>query len=287
MAPAMDAAHARNIIHRDLKPGNILFDQYGNAYLSDFGIARIIVEGSATLTGEAILGTPAYMSPEQIQGEKDIDGRSDIYALGVLIYQMLSGQAPYVSDTPARVMMMHVLEPVPNIQKVIPDLPAGVEAVLAKAMAKDPKDRYSTAGELAADLEAIVHGGPGTIPLAASAATIAHDRSDRADFQMTTMMTPGKTVLGALPAAVQAAEAAPSSSTCCGAACTCPSLGDRCDRGCTRAALCWRLCLSCYWQAGERSSGVPGYPHAYPGSNRHANPQGDQHPAGDNCKRWR
>ena len=91
----MDAAHARNIIHRDLKPGNILSDQYGNAYLSDFGIARIIVEGSATLTGEAILGTPAYMSPEQIQGEKDIDGRSDIYALGVLIYQMLSGQAPY------------------------------------------------------------------------------------------------------------------------------------------------------------------------------------------------
>ena len=201
MAPAMDAAHARNIIHRDLKPGNILFDQYGNAYLSDFGIARIIVEGSATLTGEAILGTPAYMSPEQIQGEKKIDGRSDIYALGVLIYQMLCGQAPYVSDTPARVMMMHVLEPVPNIQKVRADLPAGVEAVVAKAMAKDPKDRYSTAGELAADLEAIVHGSPGTIPLAASTATMVHDRSNRSDFQMTTMMTPGKTVLGALPAA--------------------------------------------------------------------------------------
>ena len=197
MAPAMDAAHARNIIHRDLKPGNILFDQYGNAYLSDFGIARIIVEGSATLTGEAILGTPAYMSPEQIQGEKNIDGRSDIYALGVLIYQMLCGQAPYMSDTPARVMMMHVLEPVPDIQKVRGDLPAGVEAVVAKAMAKDPKDRYSTAGELAADLEAINHGSPLTIPLAANAATMVHDRSNRSDFQMTTMMTPGKTVLGA------------------------------------------------------------------------------------------
>jgi hypothetical protein len=210
MAPAMDAAHARNIIHRDLKPGNILFDQYGNAYLSDFGIARIIVEGSATLTGEAILGTPAYMSPEQIQGEKNIDGRSDIYALGVLIYQMLCGQAPYVSDTPARVMMMHVLEPVPDIQKVRADLPPGVEAVVAKAMAKDPKDRYSTAGELAADLEAIIHGSPLTIPQVGSAATMVHDRSNRSDFQMTTMMTPGKTVLGALPAAPgQAAEAAP------------------------------------------------------------------------------
>ena len=97
--------------------------------------------------------------------------------------------------------MMHVLEPVPNIQKVRADLPAGVEAVVAKAMAKDPKDRYSTAGELAADLEAIVHGSPGTIPLAASAATMVQDRSNRSDFQMTTMMTPGKTVLGAQPAA--------------------------------------------------------------------------------------
>jgi len=203
MAPAMDAAHARKIIHRDLKPGNVLFDQYGNAYLSDFGIARIIVEGSATLTGEAILGTPAYMSPEQIQGEKDIDGRSDIYALGVLIYQMLSGTAPYVSDTPARVMMMHVLEAVPNIQKAVADLPAGVEAVVAKAMAKDPKDRYATTGELAADLEAIVHGAPGGIPMAASATTTVQERSDRADFQMTTMLTPGKTVLGAQPAAAE------------------------------------------------------------------------------------
>ncbi len=210
MAPAMDAAHARNIIHRDLKPGNILFDQYGNAYLSDFGIARIIVEGSATLTGEAILGTPAYMSPEQIQGEKNIDGRSDIYALGVLIYQMLCGQAPYVSDTPARIMMMHVLEPVPDIHKVRADLPAGVDAVVAKAMAKDPKDRYSNAGELAADLEAIIHGSPLTIQSPAGAATMLHDRSNRSDFQMTTMMAPGKTVLGALPAVPgQAADTAP------------------------------------------------------------------------------
>jgi len=205
MAPALDAAHARNIIHRDLKPGNILFDQYGNAHLSDFGIARIVIEGSATMTGEAILGTPAYMSPEQIQGDKKIDGRSDIYALGVLIFQMLSGQTPYQSDTPARVMMMHVLEPVPDLLKVRDDLPAGVEAVIAKAMAKAPEDRYSNAAELAADLEAIVHGGPGGSPLSASAATAIHDRANRPDFQMTTMVTPGKTVMGAQPVAAGAA----------------------------------------------------------------------------------
>jgi len=94
LAPALDAAHARGIIHRDLKPGNVLFDQYGNAFLSDFGIARLTQSAATTITGEAIVGTPAYMSPEQVQGTKAIDGRADIYAMGVLIYQMLTGQAP-------------------------------------------------------------------------------------------------------------------------------------------------------------------------------------------------
>ena len=127
LAPALDAAHARGIIHRDLKPGNVLFDQYGNAFLSDFGIARLQQQQeSATLTGSAIVGTPAFMSPEQVQGEKTIDGRSDIYALGVLVFQMLSGQAPYQADTPAKVMLMHLLEPVPHILSAKADLPAGL-----------------------------------------------------------------------------------------------------------------------------------------------------------------
>ncbi len=123
LAPALDAAHAKGIIHRDLKPGNILFDQYGNAFLSDFGIARLSAAGTTTLTGGAILGTPSYMSPEQIQGDREIDGRSDIYALGVILFQMLTGNTPYKADTPARVMMMHLLEPVPNILKPRPTCP--------------------------------------------------------------------------------------------------------------------------------------------------------------------
>jgi serine/threonine-protein kinase len=102
LAQALDAAHARGIIHRDLKPGNVLFDQYGNAFLSDFGIARISQQEGATLTGSAIVGTPTYMSPEQVQGDKAIDRRSDIYALGVMAYQMLTGKAPYHADTPAK-----------------------------------------------------------------------------------------------------------------------------------------------------------------------------------------
>lgn len=158
LAPALDAAHARNIVHRDLKPGNVLFDQYGNAFLSDFGIARAAEYGGQTLTGSAILGTPAYMSPEQVQGEKQLDGRSDIYALGVLVYQMLTGDVPYQSETPAKVMMMHVLAPVPNIREARPDLPESVHHLITKAMAKNPSDRFATASELAAILEGISRG---------------------------------------------------------------------------------------------------------------------------------
>lgn len=156
LAPALDAAHARGIIHRDLKPGNVLFDQYRNAFLSDFGIARQFQDGGMTLTGTAIVGTPAYMSPEQIQGEKDIDGRSDIYALGILAYQMLTGQTPYNADTPGKLMMMHVLEPVPQISSLRGDLPTGLGAVLECALAKNPADRFSTAGNFSAAFDQAV-----------------------------------------------------------------------------------------------------------------------------------
>jgi tRNA A-37 threonylcarbamoyl transferase component Bud32 len=211
LAPALDAAHARDIIHRDLKPGNILFDQYGNAYLSDFGIARLASGGSsATLTGQAILGTPAYMSPEQVQGEKDIDGRSDIYAMGVLLYQMLSGQAPYQADTPARVMMMHVLEPVPNILEFNADLPPACEAVVEKAMAKDPDQRYSTANELASALESVVKGG-GTGPLPAGVQTVIGGKTVQSSHQMPTRVASAPTVASAPRAggAIPAIEALP------------------------------------------------------------------------------
>jgi serine/threonine protein kinase len=162
LAPALDAAHARGIIHRDIKPGNILFDQYGNAYLSDFGIAHLGVEGVTTMTGGSALGTPAYMSPEQIQGDQKVDGRSDIYAMGVLVYQMLTGKTPYDAETPTKVMMMHVLQPVPQILQARPDLPIGCDGVITRAMAKNPNDRFSTAGELAEALEITARYSPGS-----------------------------------------------------------------------------------------------------------------------------
>ena len=182
LAQALDAAHARQIVHRDLKPGNILFDQYGNAFLSDFGIARLEQAGT-TLTGGALVGTPAYMSPEQIQGDKPVDGRSDIYALGVLVYQMMTGKQPYRSDTPAKAMMMHILQPVPNILEDQPNLPVECEALIKKAMAKNPDQRFATAGEMAAELEKIAFANASTItparePTVVGASTLASSRAE-------------------------------------------------------------------------------------------------------------
>ena len=158
LAPALDAAHSKGVIHRDMKPANILYDQYGNSFLSDFGIARLAQATSATLTGGAILGTPAYMSPEQVQGGVDIDGRSDIYSLGVILYQILAGKVPYQANTAAKLMMMHILEPVPHITDAKVELPAAFNTVIEKAMAKNPDDRYQTTVEMAQAVELAAHG---------------------------------------------------------------------------------------------------------------------------------
>ncbi len=154
---ALDQVHDHGIIHRDLKPGNILFDQYGEAYLSDFGIARL-AESTTTLTGAAIVGTPAYMSPEQARGELDIDGRSDLYAVGAIIFQMLSGKLPYESTTPLGLAMKHITDPVPSIMDVRPDLPPTYDRMLETAMAKDPTQRFQTGQELSKALEAVANG---------------------------------------------------------------------------------------------------------------------------------
>jgi len=157
LSPGLEAAHRNGIVHRDLKPGNILFDQYNNAYLSDFGIARL-TEAEGTLTGSNILGTPAYMSPEQIQGDKTIDGRSDLYSMGVIFYQMLVGTTPFHATTPAKVMMMHILEPVPNLLNALPTVPVSIEAWCEKTLAKDPAQRFSNALDMGNALESAMRG---------------------------------------------------------------------------------------------------------------------------------
>lgn len=148
IAPALDEAHVKGIIHRDIKPANILFDHRENVFLSDFGIAKTN-EGTLTITGNAIIGTPAYMSPEQARGDSDLDGRSDIYALGVILYELLTGKLPYESDTPMGLAVKQITEPVPRIRTIRKDLPAAYERIILKAMAKRREDRYQTAVDLA------------------------------------------------------------------------------------------------------------------------------------------
>jgi len=159
LAPALDTAHARGIIHRDVKPDNLLFDKYDNVFLSDFGLARLRETiGFANISDGSIMGTPAYMSPEQIQGDREIDGRSDIYSMGVVLYQMLCGSVPFNGTTAASVMMMHLINPVPQIYEQNKSLPIAVQAVLDKVMAKNPSDRYETVGEFAKALQAVTSG---------------------------------------------------------------------------------------------------------------------------------
>ncbi|MEI6291286.1 MAG: WD40 repeat domain-containing serine/threonine protein kinase [Chloroflexota bacterium] len=157
IAPAMDEAHSKGIVHRDLKPGNILFDRGGEPYVSDFGIAKMTQSQGTTVTGGVIIGTPAYMSPEQAQGEK-VDGRSDVYALGVILYEMLSGVQPYQATTPMAIVVKHITDPIPHILDKAPNLPAGIEAVIEKAMAKNPAERFGSAGEFSLALTAIAGG---------------------------------------------------------------------------------------------------------------------------------
>ncbi|MCU0498152.1 MAG: protein kinase [Anaerolineae bacterium] len=144
IAQALDYAHQQGIIHRDLKPGNIMLDESGNAYLSDFGIARVL---GSNLTGSMIVGTPAYMSPEQANG-LPIDGRSDIYALGVVLFEMLTGREPYQAETPMAILLKHINEPMPPISTYRSDVPMSVEYVLAISTSKDPDDRYTSASSM-------------------------------------------------------------------------------------------------------------------------------------------
>ncbi len=177
IASALDEAHRHGIIHRDLKPGNILFDALGEAYLSDFGIAKL-AEGTTTFTGTGIVGTPAYMSPEQALGRKDIDGRSDIYSLGVILFELLTHQAPYESDTPMGLAMAHLTQPVPEILKVKPDLPLAADMLIRRAMAKEREERYQSAGELAQAVGEIALGRHDTVP-AIGAKTVVEPHPSR------------------------------------------------------------------------------------------------------------
>jgi len=148
LAGALSYAHARGMIHRDIKPSNVLIDESANCLLTDFGLARMAESSTKITTSGTVMGTPAYMSPEQGAGS-NIDHRSDIYSLGIILYEMVTGRVPYTAETPVAIVFKHIQDPLPSARKLNPNLPESVELVLLKALAKNPDDRYQNAEDFA------------------------------------------------------------------------------------------------------------------------------------------
>jgi serine/threonine-protein kinase len=191
IASALDYAHRQGVIHRDIKPDNILLDKEGHALLADFGIVKI-VEGEGHLTGTGgLVGTPAYMAPEQGRGEQ-VTNSADIYSLGVVVYQMVTGKKPYQAETPMQIVIKHMNEPVPSLRQTIADAPPGLELVIQRVMAKHPQERYSSAVEFCEDLVRAVHSDESLAALEASfskeADTAVAPETPRAEPQATTII---------------------------------------------------------------------------------------------------
>src|SRR5688572_2869561 len=164
IAEGLQAVHDAGIIHRDLKTPNIMSDGAGMARLMDFGVAKRVGEGAATVTGQ-IIGTPEYMSPEQAQGHK-VDTRSDIYALGIVLYEIFTGQVPFRGETPISTILKHLNDPPPLEGPQASGIPASLKPVLRRCLAKDPADRYATARDVGDALREARHPSRRQQPIA-------------------------------------------------------------------------------------------------------------------------
>jgi serine/threonine protein kinase/Tfp pilus assembly protein PilF len=151
---ALTYAHGQGVLHRDIKPSNILLTPDGGVYLTDFGLARMAEAGESTLSRDMMVGTPQYISPEQAKGIRKLDARTDVYSLGVVLYELLVGRAPFTADTPYAIIHDHIFTPLPMPREINPDLPEPIERVLLKALAKEPNDRFQSVEELITALEA-------------------------------------------------------------------------------------------------------------------------------------
>ncbi len=159
VASALTYAHKHGYLHRDVKPSNILLTPEGEIYLADFGLARIAEAGASTLSGDMLMGTPHYISPEQAQGVKELDEGTDIYSFGVVLYELVVGRVPFSSDTPFSIIHDHIYTPLPLPRQVNPTVPEAVELVLLKALAKNREDRYANVQDMIDAFCAAVTGG--------------------------------------------------------------------------------------------------------------------------------
>jgi serine/threonine protein kinase len=162
---ALDYSHRNGIVHRDIKPGNVMLTRAGDVKVMDFGIARAVSDSQMTMTQTAqVIGTAQYLSPEQARGER-VDARSDLYSSGCLLYELLTGRPPFTGDSPVAIAYQHVKEdPVPP-SRVDPEVPAWADAIVLKAMEKDPADRYQSAGEMRNDIQRALSGAPVAAPM--------------------------------------------------------------------------------------------------------------------------
>ncbi|MFN8528451.1 MAG: protein kinase [Anaerolineae bacterium] len=157
IAPALDYAHSRGVLHRDIKPSNVLMDDNGGAYLTDFGIARIMGDHTLSVATQGVIGTPSYMSPEQAQGQ-DLDNRSDLYSLGVTLFEMATGRRPFESETPYGVAVLQVTAPPPPPRSINPSLPPTVENVILASLRKRREDRFADGAAMALAFRRAVEG---------------------------------------------------------------------------------------------------------------------------------
>jgi beta-lactam-binding protein with PASTA domain/tRNA A-37 threonylcarbamoyl transferase component Bud32 len=192
---ALEYSHQAGIVHRDIKPGNVMVTRNGDIKVMDFGIARAMSDAQATMTQTAqVIGTAQYLSPEQARGER-VDARSDLYSTGCLMYELLTGRPPFTGDSPVAIAYQHVREnPIPP-SRLDPDIPPWADAIVLKAMAKSPNDRYQTAAEMQADIQRAASG----MQVAAMAMPPMPTRADYYGYQDRTQRMGPQTMMGAAP----------------------------------------------------------------------------------------